>query len=84
MSRESWQKAEGIDPPDPQCGVCGQVGGSLFFISGGWGWNDDQHDGRLGLCLNCGQTNEKYREKFSRHFTVVSDSDSAHSTDASH
>lgn len=68
------------------CGSCGASGVGLFFIPGGWGWVDDEQDGRMGLCLPCGQTNEKYREKFHGHFgevRMVSDSDSASSTDTS-
>lgn len=80
---DDWEEA-----PDPQCGACGAIGGevSLLFIPGGWGWKDDKQDGRLGLCANCGQHDERYRERFQYYFgdvKFVSDTDSGGSTDTS-
>jgi hypothetical protein len=71
--------------PEPRCGGCGEAGENLFFIPGGWGWTDDEGDGRTGLCGRCGRTDERYREQFARHFgeiRFVSDSDAGRSADA--
>lgn len=66
---------------EPECGGCGAATGeSLYFIPGGWGWADDQHDGRIGLCIRCGTTDQKYSERFREYFgdiRLVSDSDAA-------
>lgn len=75
--------------PFQQCGACGTEDGPLFFIPGGWGWHDDFGDGRVGLCVKCGTSDARYRERFREHFgdivniVHVSDSDSAGGRDAS-
>jgi hypothetical protein len=73
------------EPREPECGGCGGTGGSLFFIPGGWGWADDLHDGRIGLCTGCGTADPRYREKFREHFgdiRFISDSDTASSEES--
>lgn len=73
------------EPGRPCCGNCGKPADEivLYYVPGGWGWNDDKQDGRLGLCAACGQTEERYRERFVEAFGVqpytlyVSDSDQA-------
>lgn len=71
-----------MEQPEPQCGGCGRADIPLFFIPGGWGWTDDLQDGRIGLCLDCGQSDERYLDQFRAHFgdiKFISDSDAGQS-----
>ena len=69
-----------------RCGGCGaghEAG--LFFITGGWGFDGNEGDGRLGLCAPCGAT-EPYRARFTERFGIVqyvTDSDAGTSADSS-
>lgn len=72
------------ETPPTQCGGCGAENVMLFHIPGGWGWADDTLDGRIGLCIRCGTTDERYKDVFREHFgdiRFISDSDVGHSAD---
>lgn len=75
------------EKPEPQCGNCGRPGSAdvpLFHVAGGWGWKDDEQDGRLGLCMTCGMGSERFTARFTEAFgnvVFIRDTDSGHSRD---